>query len=168
MTTEKSFAWLDPLCMMAARGASPAILNYTVSAERNSGTGRGRRRSLAVTKPSHATVTGLLRELQVGNRAALGELFPLVYGELRVLAHPQRRRCCGDSTLNTTALIHEAYVKLVEPDSLRRPEPRPFPLDRRQGDAPHSATTPAIAGESSAAGGCSNVLSTRSTRCRQR
>jgi RNA polymerase sigma factor (TIGR02999 family) len=67
-----------------------------------------------VTKPSHATVTGLLRELQVGNRAALGELFPLVYGELRVLAHRQRRRWRGDSTLNTTALIHEAYVKLVD------------------------------------------------------
>ena len=56
----------------------------------------------------------LLDELQSGNRAALGELFPLVYDELRGLAHRQRRRWRGDLTLNTTALVHEAYLKLVD------------------------------------------------------
>jgi RNA polymerase sigma factor (TIGR02999 family) len=59
------------------------------------------------------TVTDLLHELEGGNRAALEELFPLIYAELRTLARRQRRRWRGDSTLNTTALVHEAYVKLV-------------------------------------------------------
>jgi RNA polymerase sigma factor (TIGR02999 family) len=63
---------------------------------------------------TQTTVTTLLEELQRGNRAALAELFPLVYGELRVLAHRQRRRWRGDFTLNTTALVHEAYLKLVD------------------------------------------------------
>jgi RNA polymerase sigma factor (TIGR02999 family) len=40
-------------------------------------------------------------------------LFALVYDELHALAHRQRRRWQGDHTLNTTALVHEAYVKLV-------------------------------------------------------
>ena len=58
------------------------------------------------------TVSRLVHELQNGNRAAFGELFPLIYEELRTLAHRQRRRWSGDSTLNTTALVHELYVKL--------------------------------------------------------
>ena len=67
---------------------------------------------------TQTTVTNLLRELQAGNRAALGDLFPLVYNELRVLAHRQRRRWHGDFTLNTTALVHEAYLKLVDQTQL--------------------------------------------------
>jgi RNA polymerase sigma factor (TIGR02999 family) len=63
---------------------------------------------------TQTTVANLLRELQGGNRAALGDLFPLVYDELRALAHRQRRRWHGDFTLNTTALVHEAYLKLVD------------------------------------------------------
>ena len=63
---------------------------------------------------TQTTVANLLRELQAGNRAALGDLFPLVYDELRALAHRQRRRWHGDFTLNTTALVHEAYLKLVD------------------------------------------------------
>ena len=56
----------------------------------------------------------LLNELEAGNREALSELFPLVYDELRELAHRQRRRWRGDLTLNTTAIVHEAYLKLVD------------------------------------------------------
>jgi RNA polymerase sigma factor (TIGR02999 family) len=67
----------------------------------------------AVTPAIHSTVTRLLEELQHGNRAALDELFPLVYHELRRLAHRHRRRWDGDETLGTTALVHEAYLKLV-------------------------------------------------------
>lgn len=59
------------------------------------------------------TVTGLLRELDAGNRDAMPALFPLVYDEIRRLAHQQRRAWHGDSTLDTTALVHEAYLKLV-------------------------------------------------------
>lgn len=59
------------------------------------------------------TVTSLLRELRDGRRDAYEELFPLVYEELRALAHRQRRKWRGNETLNTTALVHEAYLKLV-------------------------------------------------------
>ena len=63
------------------------------------------------------TVTRLLQEIQQGNRAVLGELFALVYEELHQRAHRQRARWQGDYTLNTTALVHEAYLKLVaQPD----------------------------------------------------
>lgn len=59
-----------------------------------------------------ATVTRLLQEASAGHCEALDELFPLVYEELRELARGQRRRAGGE-TLNTTALVHEAYLKLV-------------------------------------------------------
>lgn len=55
----------------------------------------------------------LLEELKNGDREALDELFTLLYGELKELAARQRRRWSGNFTLDTTALLHEAYVKLV-------------------------------------------------------
>ena len=66
-----------------------------------------------MTQSTQMTVTQLLHELEHGNTAALSELFPLVYTELQKLARRQRRRWHGDFTLNTTALVHEAYLKLV-------------------------------------------------------
>jgi len=59
-------------------------------------------------------ITKLLREWSDGNRTAFDELMPLVYGELhRQAARYLRneRRC---QTLQTTALIHDAYVRLVD------------------------------------------------------
>lgn len=63
---------------------------------------------------SREEVTRLLEALQRGDGAALDALFPLVYEELRAVAHAQRRRWQGDQTLDTTALVHEAYLKLVD------------------------------------------------------
>ena len=60
------------------------------------------------------SVVRLLEELRDGRREALDDLFPLVYDELRELAHRQRSRWTGHDTLNTTALVHEAYLKLVD------------------------------------------------------
>jgi RNA polymerase sigma factor (TIGR02999 family) len=60
------------------------------------------------------SVDRLLDELGEGRREALDELFPLVYQELRELAHRQRRARQGQDTLNTPALVHEAYLKLVD------------------------------------------------------
>ncbi len=65
----------------------------------------------------HSTTSSighLLQELQSGNRAAFHELLPLVYDELHRLAARQRRRWEGDETLDTTALVHEAYLKLAD------------------------------------------------------
>lgn len=61
-----------------------------------------------------ASVAQLLADARDGRREALDELFPLVYQELRELAHRQRQTWQGDDTLNTTALVHEAYLKLVD------------------------------------------------------
>lgn len=68
-----------------------------------------------MTDPS--TVTGLLMQLQRGDRQALTQLFPLVYEQLQAAAHVQRRRA-GSDTLNTTALVHEAFIKLVRSRSI--------------------------------------------------
>ncbi|MEO5580255.1 MAG: ECF-type sigma factor [Gemmatimonadaceae bacterium] len=63
---------------------------------------------------SQAEVTRLLDAIERGDSTSLDKLFPLVYEELRAVAHIQRRRWQGDDTLNTTALVHEAYLKLVD------------------------------------------------------
>lgn len=60
-------------------------------------------------------VTALLEAARAGDQGALGDVFAIVYQELHRLAHAQRRRWHGDNTLDTTALVHEAYLKLVNP-----------------------------------------------------
>ena len=60
------------------------------------------------------TVTQLLIDLRDGKQEVVNELFPLVYDELYSLAQNQRKFWQGDKTLNTTALVHEAYLKLVD------------------------------------------------------
>jgi RNA polymerase sigma factor (TIGR02999 family) len=58
-------------------------------------------------------VTVLLRDWQQGDRDALDRLLPLVYTELRRLARGYLRRERAGHTLQPTALIHEAYVRLI-------------------------------------------------------
>lgn len=58
-------------------------------------------------------VTRLLEAWRGGDERAVHELFPLVYRELRRLAHSQRFKSPGHDSLVTTALVHEAYLKLV-------------------------------------------------------
>jgi len=48
-----------------------------------------------------------------GDESALDRLLPLVYAELRRIAHGQRAGRASDLTLNTTAIVHEAYLKLA-------------------------------------------------------
>ncbi len=62
---------------------------------------------------SPQNVTALLEDVRAGREEALDELLPLVYDELRALAHRQRLRQGAAETLNTTALVHGAYEKLV-------------------------------------------------------
>jgi RNA polymerase sigma factor (TIGR02999 family) len=63
---------------------------------------------------SRDTITALLRAVEQGDRGAFDALFPLVYDELRLLARRHRRTWHGDLTLNTTALVHEVYLKVVD------------------------------------------------------
>jgi RNA polymerase sigma factor (TIGR02999 family) len=65
------------------------------------------------TSPPHE-ITQLLAEWSEGNQAALDKLYPLVYNELRRLAHGYLRRERKGHTLQTTALINEAYLRLVD------------------------------------------------------
>jgi len=58
-------------------------------------------------------ITQLLADWSEGNEAALKKLLPLVYGELHRLANAYMRRERQDHTLQTTALVHEAYLRLV-------------------------------------------------------
>jgi RNA polymerase sigma factor (TIGR02999 family) len=60
------------------------------------------------------TVTQLLKQLKAGRRDAFDELWPCIYDELRRIAHRQRWGERDDHTLTTTALVHEAYLKLVD------------------------------------------------------
>lgn len=58
-------------------------------------------------------ITGLLRQWRGGNRDALDRLIPLVYDELRVIASRRLAHEWRADALRTTALVNEAYVKLV-------------------------------------------------------
>ena len=60
-----------------------------------------------------ASVTELLRAWREGDRAALDQLVPLVYANLRTMAASHLRRETGSQTLDPTALVHEAYLRLV-------------------------------------------------------
>ncbi|HET9251329.1 MAG TPA: ECF-type sigma factor [Candidatus Eisenbacteria bacterium] len=64
-------------------------------------------------------MTELLLALQDGNRAALDDLVPLIYDELRVIARRKLRGERAGHTLTTTALVHEAYLKLVRLDQIQ-------------------------------------------------
>ncbi len=59
-------------------------------------------------------ITQLLQDWSRGNQKALEELTPIVYEELRRLARSYMRRERPDHTLQSTALVHEAYARLVD------------------------------------------------------
>ena len=59
-------------------------------------------------------VTGLLIQLSGGNQNVVNEIFPLIYDELKKIAGNYLRSERGGHTLQPTALVHEAYLKLVD------------------------------------------------------
>lgn len=63
-------------------------------------------------------VTALLKDWSAGDRQALERLMPLVYGELRKLAASYLRVERRDHTLQPTALVHEAFLRLVDQRSV--------------------------------------------------
>ena len=64
--------------------------------------------------PTPTEVTHLLQRWSAGDREALDQLVPLVYEHLRRVAHHRLRHEDTSPSLNTTALVHEAYFKLVD------------------------------------------------------
>jgi RNA polymerase sigma factor (TIGR02999 family) len=67
-------------------------------------------------------VTGLLKQWSAGDECARDQLIPLVYERLRELAHHRLRGAPGENSLNTTGLVHEAYIRLVDAPRLDLPD----------------------------------------------
>lgn len=65
------------------------------------------------TDQTQETVARLLKEMGNGDGQAVDQLFTILYDELKELAGRHRRHWRGNHTLNTTVLVHEAYLKLV-------------------------------------------------------
>ena len=78
------------------------------------GKGRSSNTHLLLMTPSPEEVTDLLNEWGNGDQEALNRLMPLVYDELHRLASRYLRHERVGHTLQTTALVHEAYLKLVD------------------------------------------------------
>jgi len=70
------------------------------------------------SRPSAGAVTRALAKVHAGDQAAFDELFPLVYAELRRIAAREMRREKPGRTLQTTALVNEAYLRLLKGASL--------------------------------------------------
>ncbi len=71
-----------------------------------------------------ATVTRLINEAGTGDSRAAAELLPLVYERLRALAGSKMQQERPDQTLQATALVHEAYLRLVDTSKVQRWESR--------------------------------------------
>src|SRR5262245_51819394 len=69
--------------------------------------------------PSRSEITELLQQWGTGRRDALDRLLPQIYGELRRLASSYLRRERSDHTLQATALVHEAFLKLIDQRAVR-------------------------------------------------
>src|SRR5437667_287709 len=64
--------------------------------------------------PSTSEVTRLLKDWSSGDAAALDQLIPILYNELRAVAARYLRRERPDHTLQPTALVNEAYLRLID------------------------------------------------------
>jgi RNA polymerase sigma factor (TIGR02999 family) len=72
-----------------------------------------------MNQPESHDITQLLLDWREGNKRALDDLMPLVYEELRRLAQFYMRRQKAGHTLQTTALVNEAYLRLVDSSQVR-------------------------------------------------
>ena len=72
-----------------------------------------------MTRPAPEEVSQLLRDWSNGNQAALDKVMPVVYQELRRLAHHYMRKERAGHTLQTTALVNEAYLRLADYKRMR-------------------------------------------------
>jgi RNA polymerase sigma factor (TIGR02999 family) len=79
-----------------------------------------------MAEPAPSEITGLLLSWSGGDRTALDRLIPLVYRELRRLAAAYLRRERTGHTLQTTALVHEAYLRLIDQNQVTIPSRSQF------------------------------------------
>ena len=71
---------------------------------------------------SASEVTELLQRWSGGDQSARDRLIPIVYQRLRELAHQRLRGSSADDSLNTTGLVHEAYLRLVDAPQVDVPD----------------------------------------------
>ena len=71
-------------------------------------------------------VTQLLQAAAGGDRTAIGRIYALLYPELKAMAHRRVHHDGGAASLNTTALVHESYVRLVKGDNVSLESRRHF------------------------------------------
>src|SRR5262245_2004966 len=88
------------------------------------GTGPEARAGQPLVTTSMTDVTRLLSAIEQGDAYAAEQLLPLVYDELRKLAAQKLAQEKPGQTLQATALVHEAYLRLVGPEEVRRWESR--------------------------------------------
>ena len=71
-----------------------------------------------MAEDSSSNITKLFQQAQGGDRSALDELLPLVYKELKRIASRQLAKERANHTLQATALVHEAYMRLIDQHSV--------------------------------------------------
>ena len=74
-------------------------------------------RSAAATRPPERNLTQVLQDVGEGRAKASDQLLPMVYEELLIIARQRLRDERAHHTLNATALVHEAYMRLVGDDT---------------------------------------------------
>src|SRR5882762_4410748 len=72
--------------------------------------------------PASSEVTGLLRRWSAGDESARNRLIPLLYDRLRELAHRRLGDAPVENSINTTELVHEAYIRLVDAPRVDLPD----------------------------------------------
>ncbi len=72
-----------------------------------------------MNQQNSSDITQMLIELTDGNREVVNEILPLIYAELKKIAGNYLRKERGNHTLQPTALVHEAYMKLIDQKQVR-------------------------------------------------
>jgi RNA polymerase sigma factor (TIGR02999 family) len=65
-----------------------------------------------------ASITQMVNNLKAGGTEAFNALFPLVYEQLKKIAHREKQKLWNADTINATALVHEVYLKLMRSEEL--------------------------------------------------
>jgi RNA polymerase sigma factor (TIGR02999 family) len=104
------------------RSAALALVTRCVSRRRLAAPEEGSaiRAGRSTARLSMTDATRILSAIQQGDPKAAEQLLPLVYDELRMLAARRLARDAPGQTLQATALVHEAYLRLVDGDQARR------------------------------------------------
>jgi RNA polymerase sigma factor (TIGR02999 family) len=79
-----------------------------------------------MTEENTGQVTQLLQAAADGDRAAIGRIYAILYPELKAMAHRRVRHEAAGDALDTTALVHESYLRLVKGDNLSLQNRRHF------------------------------------------